>query len=146
MNGYNKFIFHGTLANDPEKRITTSGQSLTKVTIALPNRVKQGNEWVDKADFHRLTIWGQPADFVAEFGKKGDQFACEGRIANNTWKDKDNVARYEVVFMVEKVISLISKNPKPAATRTQAAREDQGPPHEIFEAPTDDAPPEIDMP
>ena len=146
MNGLNRFYLIGNLGEDPRKIITGSGNSLVKVSIATPNRVKQGEVWVDMPDWNRLTCWGQNADFLAQYGRKGDTCSVEGRIKNSKYTvpgrdGQPETTRYETVLLVDRILSLDSKT-----ARRQATQETRPASQDMTEIQMDETPPELDMP
>ena len=106
MKGLNKAYLIGHIGQDPELRTTASGKQLLKLSIATPNGKRVNDEWVDMPDWHRLTLFDKQAEYVATYAKKGDVLAVECAIRPNKWTDKDNVVRYEVSLLVDRVLWL----------------------------------------
>lgn len=115
MKGLNKAYLIGNLGQDPELRVTASGKSLLKLSLATPNARKVGEEWVETPDWHRLSFWGKDAEYVARYAKKGDLLAVECAIRQNKWTDKDNVVHYGVDLVVDRVLMIQGRNRRPEA-------------------------------
>jgi len=82
----------GHLGKDPELRITPTGKSVCRLSVATSNRVfdKKTNKWIDKgADWHNVVVWGELAEKVAQEFKKGDAIMVRGKSKTRTYKDKD---------------------------------------------------------
>jgi single-strand DNA-binding protein len=109
MKGLNKAYLIGHLGQDPELRTTANGKQIVKVSLATPNVKKAGETWVETPDWHRLVLFDKNAEFVANYGHKGAVLAVECAIRPNKWTDKDNVVRYEVNLMVDRVLWLNGK-------------------------------------
>jgi single-strand DNA-binding protein len=94
MASLNKTLLIGYLCADPEKRVTTGGNSVVSVSLATTDKWKdkQGNPQ-EKTEFHRLVIW-QGADAFAQYTKKGSQVYIEGSLQTREWADKDGNKRY----------------------------------------------------
>lgn len=84
----NSCSFTGNLARDPEIRNTSGGTSVCNATLAVNNRVKRGDQWVDEPTFIDLTIWGGRGEGFAKFHKKGSKAAVCGELRMDSWEDK----------------------------------------------------------
>ncbi len=110
MKGLNKAYLIGNIGQDPELRTTTGGKQLVKLSLATPHARKVGDEWVDTPDWHRLTCWDKTAEFIGTHARKGDVLAVECAIRPRKWTDKDNVVRYEIDLVVDRVLWLNGKH------------------------------------
>lgn len=94
----NNVTLMGRIASDIENRTTTSGKSVANFRIAVERSfAKQGEE--KKADFITIVVWGNTADFVSKWFKKGDMIALCGEIQTRSYEDKNGNKRtaFEVV-------------------------------------------------
>ena len=110
MKGLNKAYLIGHIGQDPELRTTAGGKQLLKLSLATPNVRKMGDEWVETPDWHRLTIWDKTAEFIATYARKGDVLAVECAVRPGKWTDKENVVRYQVDLVVDRVLWLNGKH------------------------------------
>lgn len=110
MKGLNKAYLIGHIGQDPELRTTANGKQVLKLSLATPFARKVNDEWVESPDWHRLTLFDKQAEFIATYARKGDVLAVECAIRPNKWTDKDNVVRYEVNLIVERVLWLNGKH------------------------------------
>ena len=92
----------GRLTKDPELKYGASGTAFCKFTLAVNRAFKK-----DETDFINCTAFGKAAEAIAEYVKKGDQFAVTGRIQVDTY-DKDGEKRYSTSVMVDN-FTFISK-------------------------------------
>jgi single-strand DNA-binding protein len=96
--------FEGNLAADPELRITPAGHAVADLTVLVNTSHKVGDEWVeDEPTRHRCTVWGAPAENVAESLRKGDRVLVAGDLTTEAWKDKDNNSRTTVKITVRAI-------------------------------------------
>ncbi len=110
MLGLNKAFLIGHVGQDPEiKTSPNKGTTYCKLTLATPNHKKEGETWVDHPDWHRLTLFGLPAERVAKSVKKGDTLAVECTIRHGKWTDKDGQQRYETSLLVDRVLWTVPK-------------------------------------
>jgi single-strand DNA-binding protein len=84
----------GRLVQDPELKQTNSGKSVCSFTLAVSRpRVK------DTTDFINVVAWNQSAEYLANYGRKGNLVAVTGVLTSRKYDDKDGNHRtaFEVV-------------------------------------------------
>ena len=98
----NRVILTGNLTRDPELRHLPSGTAVCSLRLAVNTRRKdnQSGEWVDKANFFDITVWGQQGENVAQYCAKGRPIAVDGRLEYREWQDKDTGAKRNAVQIV----------------------------------------------
>lgn len=82
----NRVVLTGNLTRDPEHRATPGGVSICKLGIAVNTRRKNGDQWEEKPNFFRVTVFGRQADSCANYLKKGRPVAIDGRLEWSTWE------------------------------------------------------------
>ncbi|MCY7367975.1 MAG: single-stranded DNA-binding protein [Chamaesiphon sp.] len=107
----NSVQLFGRLGQDPEAIWSDSGLR-TKGSLAVT---------IDKTttDWYALTAFGKTAEILANFTRKGEQIAIEGRIALSSWVDGAGNPRSKAEIVVES-ISLIAGNPKTSPTSSKS--------------------------
>jgi single-strand DNA-binding protein len=103
----NQVLLTGRIVNDLELKKVGSDISLLGITIAVDRRYK------DKAgekitDFFNLTVWRQGAEYIANYGNKGDLIAVSGTLQNRTY-EKDGENRRITEIQAEQVEILQGK-------------------------------------
>lgn len=93
MSGVNKVIIVGNLTRDPEVRYAQSGMAICKLGIAVNERVKKGDDWVDEVEYFRVTLFGKTAENAGQYLQKGRQVYVEGRLKTEKYKDKEGVEK-----------------------------------------------------
>ena len=86
----------GHLGKDPELRVTTTGKSVCRLSVATSNRTfdKKTKKWVSKdPDWHNVVVWGELAEKVAQEFSKGDAIMVRGKSRTREYKDKDGQKR-----------------------------------------------------
>ncbi len=75
-----------------------SGQARANVSIAVNRSRKQGDQWVDEANFFDVTIWGKTAENLKPYLTKGKQIAVDGYLKQDRWeKDGQKQSRVSIV-------------------------------------------------
>lgn len=92
----NKVVLLGRLTKAPETRVSTAGLMVTKYTLAVNRRGKQG-----EADFINCVAFGKAAEFADKYFRKGQQVAVAGRIQTRSWEDDNGNKRYATEVLVE---------------------------------------------
>lgn len=96
--------FAGNLTNDPELRFTPTGAAVATFTVAVSQRVKQGDSWVDgEPTFMRCSVWRQYAENVTETLSKGTRVVVTGKLKQRTYEDKAGEKRTVTEVEVEEV-------------------------------------------
>ena len=94
----------GNLVRDPELRFTAGGDAVANFTIAVNERVKQGNEWVDgEPSFYDATAWRKLGEQVAEHFRKGNRVIAVGKMKVDKYEAKDGTQRSKVVITVDEI-------------------------------------------
>ena len=86
----NKVILVGRAGRDPEARETGKGEAVANISLAT-NSGYGDNE---KTDWHRVTFFGNLANTVIDYVKKGQELYVEGRISYSKYTGKDGVEKY----------------------------------------------------
>ena len=105
MASLNKVMLIGNLGKDPEVRYTTSGQAVASFSLATTDKFKnkQTNEWEEKTEWHRVTLWGKTAEIAGEYLSKGRTVYIEGRLQTRKWTDRDGNERSTTEIVGERM-------------------------------------------
>ena len=104
----NKVMLIGHLGKDAETRFTTNNVSVTTFSLATNYRYKgKDGNWVDETTWHNIKSWNL-SDYFKENLKKGRKFYVEGRISKRDYTDKENIKRYSMEIISERLIPLDS--------------------------------------
>ena len=97
----NRVILTGNLTRDPELRNLPSGTAVCSLRLAVNTRRKdQSGEWVDKANFFDITVWGAQGENCAQYLAKGRPVAIDGRLEYREWDDRETGAKRNAVQIV----------------------------------------------
>jgi single-strand DNA-binding protein len=108
----NRVIITGNLTRDPELRSTSSGTSVCSMRVACNTRRKDQStgDWVDKANFFDVTVWGAQGENCARFLSKGRPVAVDGRLEWREWQDKEGNTRQSIDIIADAVQFLGSRD------------------------------------
>lgn len=97
----NKVILLGRLVKDPELRYThgDSPMAICKYTLAVNRRFKRQGE--ADTDFINCVAFGNSAEFVERFLKKGQMISVVGRLQVRSWEDNSGQRRWSTDVVVE---------------------------------------------
>ena len=79
MASYNRVVLMGNLTRDPELRYIPSGMAVSDIGLAVNDRVKRNDQWVEETTFVDITLWGRTAEVANEYLSKGSSALIEGR-------------------------------------------------------------------
>lgn len=112
----NTGAYIGRLTAEPELRRTNSGTACCSFTLAVKRpRVK------DVTDFLNFVVWQQSAEYLCQYGHKGDLVGVSGYLTSRNWEDKNGNKRtaYEVVCDGVELLSSKRNSEGNANTPTQ---------------------------
>lgn len=145
MASYNRVVLIGNLTRDVELRYTPSGTAVTDIALAVNERVKRNEQWVEEAHFFDVTLWGRTAEVASEYLSKGSSVLIEGRLKQDRW-EQDGQKRTKIKIVGEKMQMLSSRNSgggggnRPSGPHTNTTE----PVHQT--APAQAAPPDDEVP
>ena len=107
MGSVNKVILVGNLGRDAELRYTPGGAAVATLNMATTEvwNDKSGQRQ-EKTEWHRVVLWGKPAESLAEYLTKGRQIYVEGRLQTRQWDDKDGTKRYTTEIRGDRIVLL----------------------------------------
>jgi single-strand DNA-binding protein len=108
----NKVFLIGRLGQDVEMKVSPSGTSIAKFSLAVNERVKGASgEYEEKTMWLNAVAFGKLADFCGQYLKKGSRIHLEGKIQVRAY-DKDGDTRYFTEIVMNEMIMLDSKSPE----------------------------------
>ncbi len=101
----NRVIIIGNIVREVDLRFLPNGNAVANFTLAV-NDGYGNNKTVD---FIKVTAWKKTAENVANYCGKGSKVAVEGKIKQQTWKDKDGNNREKVYVNAQTIMFLNTK-------------------------------------
>ena len=100
----NRVTLIGNLGQDPETRNTQGGQTVCNLRVATTDKYKdRDGTWVDRTEWHTVTVWGKQAEACGQYLRKGKQVYVEGRLQTRKWQDKEGKDRYSTEVVADNV-------------------------------------------
>jgi single-strand DNA-binding protein len=148
MASFNRVVLLGNLTRDIELRYIGNGTAVTDVGLAVNDRVKKNDQWVDETTFVDITLWGRTAEVANEYLSKGSSVLIEGRLKMESW-EKDGQKRTKLKVVGERMQMVGGKggggggggHSGGSSNRTASAD-----PHEYSSASMDMMPPDDEIP
>lgn len=85
----NRYICTGRLCKDPEIKYLANQTAVASLSVAVSDSKKVGDRWEEVPVFIDIEVFGQPAEFICQYGKKGSQIIVEGKLRLDQWTDKN---------------------------------------------------------
>lgn len=108
----NQVSVSGNLGADAELRSTKGGTPVLTFALAVNERVKQADgTWGDRASWVDCVLFGTRAQALADWLRKGNKVAVQGRLRTSTW-ERDGVSHKRTEVVVEEVDLMTVKRDK----------------------------------
>jgi single-strand DNA-binding protein len=100
----NRVVLIGRLTRDPELRSTPSGTPVCGLRIACNSSHREpSGDYVERPNYFDVSVFGAPAESVAEHMLKGNRVAIDGRLAWREWETTDEQRRQAVSVVADTV-------------------------------------------
>lgn len=98
----NKFIGLGFCGKEPEIKETQDGKTVANFSLAMSEswKGKDGSKQ-EKTEWIKIVAFGNLANIVKNYVKKGSKVYVEGSIQTRKWTDKENVERYTTEVILQ---------------------------------------------
>lgn len=88
MADINHVVLVGRLTRDAELRYASSGTPICKFSLAINRRRKQGDDWVDEANFFDVVVMGRQGEAIHRYLTKGKQVGIQGELRQDRWEQE----------------------------------------------------------
>jgi single-strand DNA-binding protein len=116
----NKVQLIGNITQDLEIKKLKSGNSVLNFSIATTRSWfdKSKDDWQKETTFINLTAWANIADKIAKFESKGSKIFIQGRIAVDSYEDKQGNKRTSTKVIVEDYVKISPNTEKSEKPQT----------------------------
>ena len=104
----NNVTISGNLTSDPVLRGKDDFHALS-FSVAVNDRVKNGDEWVDRPNYIDCVCFGKRAQSLNQFLAKGMKVAVQGKLRQSSW-EKDGVKRSKIEVVVAELEVMTPKS------------------------------------
>jgi len=101
----NKAIVAGYVGKDPDVK-DTNGGPVANFSIATSTswKDKRTGERKEKTEWHRIAAFGNTAQLIAEYIRKGSYLTVEGHLQTDQYEDRETGAtRYSTKVVAERI-------------------------------------------
>ena len=116
-------LIGGNITRDIEIRTIATGTAIADFSIAVNE--KYGEK--ESVHFFEITAWGKTAEFVSKYFKKGDPILIEGRLNQETWKDKTTGDNRSKIKITAEQVNFMGGKRNDQSTNTSAPADDDPP-------------------
>jgi single-strand DNA-binding protein len=150
MADLNHVVLVGRLTRDAELKYTATGQAVSKFSLAVGRRRKNGDEWVDETSYFDIVLWGKTAETLNQYLVKGKQVGVDGELRQERW-EQDGQSRSKVSITANNVQLLGTsgsgtqgsssmQSPKPSSVNPQKVERKDYDSHPVDDGFSDDIP------
>jgi single-strand DNA-binding protein len=100
MASVNKVIL---LGNWPRPETLTTGGDAVTNEHRDERAVDKSGEKQERAEWHRVVLFGRQAEVAGEYLKKGRSVYIEGRLQTRKYTDKDGVEKYSTEIVADRM-------------------------------------------
>ena len=122
---YNKVFLIGRLVRDPEVRVTVSGITIARFTVAV-DRFRKNEDGSSSADFLRVVCFRRLGEVAGQYLKKGKLVSVEGALRFDSY-EKEGQTRESVEILADnfQMLDRLSQDPmeSPMAAAEPTAQE-----------------------
>ena len=103
MRGLNQIVLVGNLGRDPEIRTGKSGLPWGTFSLATTRARREGEKWLEDADWHEIKVFGALAEQVGRYLKKGRPVIVTGSLTYEKWTDDSGQKRTTARVVADRV-------------------------------------------
>src|SRR5436189_6053863 len=101
----NKVTLIGNLGRAPELFHTQSGQPVARLSIATNKVWTKNGERQRRTEWHRVMVWGLPAERLTAQLHEGRLVYVEGRVGTRTFTNADNTQQTRTELYPHRLMS-----------------------------------------
>lgn len=91
---FNKIFIFGNVGKDPIIKHYDSEKVMANFSVATTDRVKdQNGNFSDKTEWFNVSCWGQQANFVESYVRRGTPIFVDGRLRTREYTDQSGQVR-----------------------------------------------------
>lgn len=127
MHALNTVILVGRVGSDPVLRRRPDGQLLCELSIASPQRCRQGDGTIQRTEWVRVRLAGEAAQHCQQGVRQGRWVAIQGRVRVRTRPEASGTLRSEVFVQGDRVDVLGLSAEGPARVQVDRSAERRHP-------------------
>jgi single-strand DNA-binding protein len=101
----------GNLGNDPDMKYSANGAPFLRFNVATNGRVRTPEgQWEDRTEWLRVTVFGQRAESLQNYLRKGTRVYVSGRLEARPWTDQQGGVRAGLEIVANDVEFMSARN------------------------------------
>jgi single-strand DNA-binding protein len=104
MADLNKVLLRGSLGQDPELRMTSTGNAKLTLRLATSEEFMAHGQPKKTTQWHTVVVWGLDAEALGRTLSKGSTVFVEGRLQTRSWEGEGG-KRYSTEVVADFVAS-----------------------------------------
>jgi single-strand DNA-binding protein len=105
-----KAVLIGNLGGDPDMRYSPDGRPFLRFNVATNFRARSPEgEWQDKTEWVRVTVFGNRAEQLSQYLRKGSKVYVDGRLEARPWTDQQQQVRAGLEVIANEVQFMTSR-------------------------------------
>ena len=116
----NSLTIVGRLTRDAELKYTNSGSAVTSMGLAVNRSRKDGDQWVEEANFFDISLWGRRGESLQQYLQKGTRIAVTGELRQERW-EQDGQKRSRVVIHANNIQLLGGDKPQQSTNQNASS-------------------------
>lgn len=102
-NSVNRVILIGNVGQEPEINYTQDGKAIANFSLGMSENWtdKKTNEKKQKTEWIKVVVFGNLANVVQTYVKKGSKVYIEGSLQTRKWTDKNGVEKYTTEVILQ---------------------------------------------
>jgi len=121
----NKIIVIGRVGRDPESRTIGQGSNVTNFSVAVSEKWTRNGQREEKTTWFNVSHFGRGGEFSAQYVRKGQKIAVDGRLEIREWTDLNGVTRKDPQIVAENVEILADPTRSGSGSNTQDQPQNQ---------------------
>lgn len=109
----NNVILVGRLTRDAELSYLPSGTAALAFSIAVNRSKKEGDQWVEEANFFDISYISKSAENFKQYLTKGKQVGIQGSLKQDRWQDKESGQNRSKIKIMASSVQLLGGRSDP---------------------------------
>ena len=132
MASLNRVMLIGRLGKDPELKYSHNGAAICTFSLATSEQWTDKNtgEKQERTEWHRVLVFGKPAEVVSKYAVKGSSLFVSGRLQTRQW-EKDGSQHYTTEIVVSN-FQFLGGNRQDGAGQGKSNPNGQGQPRQNY--------------
>ena len=123
----NKIIVIGRDGQDRQTKTIGQGTNVTNFSVAVTEKWSRNGQKEEKTTWFNVSQFGRGAEFSAQYVRKGQKIAVDGRLEIREWTDSNGMIRKDPQIVADNVEILADPNRSGSNTQGQPQNQTTGP-------------------